>query len=556
MERKDCTVGAYLLIRLKQIGVDHLFGVPGDFVLAFFNQVLKSDIQYVGTWNELNAAYAADGYARLKGIGAFATTYAVGDLSALNGVAGAFAERVPVVAITGAPATAHFRTRPLLHHTLGDYHIPRRIYEHVTVASTHLSDGETAPAEIDRVLTACLVRQQPVYVSLPTDVVRMPCAAPEPFVLPAPTPSDPEALREALDEAVAMLDGASRPVLVGDVELIRYRLQAEFAHLLERTGLPYATMMLGKTVLDESHPQFIGLYHGEGSRAYVRRRVETADCVLTLGAPMTDFNTGGFTVRLDGAKTIRADIRTVKIRHHSYADVCLKDFILGLAGRLSRRDPALLDVRRASEGCVHRRTAGHGVEPGRPLTVRRLFDRASHFLCCNTVAIAEAGVALFSAAETLMPEGTTFLGQMFYGSIGYTVGATVGACLAAPGRRVVLFVGDGAFQVTGQELSTIIRNRLKPVIFLLNNDGYTIERVICDRPYKDIQPWKYHRLVEVFGAGLAFDVRTEGELEEALRQAEAADSVVFIEVHTGRLDCFESLKRAGAGMARANQLAE
>jgi indolepyruvate decarboxylase len=549
-------VGEYLLTRLKQVGVDHLFGVPGDFVLAFLNQVLQSDIRYVGMCNELNAAYAADGYARLRGVGAFATTYAVGDLSALNGVAGAFAERVPVVAITGSPSTAHFRTRPLLHHTLGDYQLPQRIYEHVTVASTHLGDGETAPAEIDRVLAACLVHQQPVYISLPTDVVRMRCAAPGPFVLPAPAPSDPAALREAVDEAVTMLEGASRPVILGDVELIRFRLQAELAQLLERTGLPYATMMLGKTVLDETHPQFIGLYQGDLSRAYVRRRVETADCVLTLGALMTDFNTGGFTVRLDGAKTISANIRAVKVRHHSYADVDLKDFILGLAGRLSRRDPARLDVRRASEGCVHRRTAGYGVEPGRPLTVRRLFDRASHFLCCDTVVIAEAGVALFSAAETLMPEGTTFLGQMFYASIGYTVGATVGACLAAPGRRVALFVGDGAFQATCQDLSTVIRNRLKPVIFLLNNDGYTIERVFCDRPYNDIQPWKYHRLVDVFGTGLAFDVRTEGELEDALRQAAAADSVVFIEAHTDRLDCPESLKHMGATIARANQLDE
>jgi indolepyruvate decarboxylase len=549
-------VGEYLLIRLKQLGVDHLFGVPGDFVLAFFNQVLQSDIRYIGMCNELNAAYAADGYARLKGIGAFTTTYAVGELSALNGVAGAFAERVPVVAITGSPTTAHFRTRPLLHHTLGDYQIPRRIYEHVTVASTHLRDGETAPGEIDRVLTACLMHQQPVYISLPTDIVRLRCAAPKPFVLPEPAPSDPAALREAIDEAVTMLEPASRPVVIGDVELIRFRLQAEFAHLLKRTGLPYATMALGKTLLDENHPQFIGLYQGDRSRPYVRRRVETADCVLTLGALMTDFNTGGFTVRLDGAKTISANIRTVRIRHHSYADVNLKDFILSLAERLKGRDVARLDIQRASEGCVHRRAADYDVAPGRPLTVRRFFDRASHFLCCDTVAIAETGVALFSAAETLMPEGTTFLAQMFYASIGYTVGATVGACLAAPGRRVVLFVGDGAFQVTGQDLSTIIRYGLKPVIFHLNNDGYTIERVICDRAYNDLQPWKYQRLVDVFGTGLAFDVRTEGELEEALRQAAAADTVVFIEVHTDRLDCLESLKRAGATMARTNQLAE
>jgi indolepyruvate decarboxylase len=552
----SCTVGEYLLTRLKQTGVDHLFGVPGDFVLGLFNQVLRSGVQYVGMCNELNAAYAADGYARLKGIGAFATTYAVGDLSALNGVAGAFAERVPVVAITGAPSTAHFRTRPLLHHTLGDYQIPRRIYEHVTVASTHLSDGETAPAEIDRVLTACLEHQRPVYISLPTDVALMRCAAPEPFVLPEPAPSERAALREALDEAVAMLDGASRPIIVGDLELIRFRLQADFAHLLERSRLPYATMMLGKTILDENHPQFIGLYQGELSRPYVRERVETADCVLTLGALMTDLNTGGFTVRLDGAKTIGANIRGVKIRHHHYADVYLKDFILGLAGRLSRRDTAQLDVRRASEGCVHRRTNRYDVEPNRRLTVGHLFDRVSHFLRRDTVAIAETGAALFSAAETLMPKGATFLGQMFYASIGYTVGATVGACLAAPGRRVVLFVGDGAFQMTCQDLSTIIRNHLKPVIFLLNNDGYTTERVICDRPYNDIQPWKYHRLVDVFGTGLAFDVSTEGELEAALDQAAAADSVVFIEVHTDRLDSSPSLKRVGAAVARAHQFEE
>ena len=556
MERKACTVGEYLLIRLKQLGVDHLFGVPGDFVLAFFNQVLKSDVRYVGTCNELNAAYAADGYARLRGLGAFATTYAVGELSALNGVAGAFAERVPVVAITGSPSTAHFRTRPLLHHTLGDYVIPRRIYEHVTVASTHLGDGETAPAEIDRVLAACLMHQQPVYISLPTDVVRMRCAAPGPFAPPEPAPSDPGALREAVEEAVSMLERASRPVIVGDVELIRFRLQPEFAHLVERTGFPFVTLMLGKTVLDENHPQFIGLYQGDRSRAYVRQRVDAAECILAVGALMTDFNTGGFTTRFDEVKTIRANIRTVKIRHHFYADVALKDFILSLAERLSRRDPAGPDIQRASEGCVHRRTAPYAAEPGRPLTVRRFFDRASRFLARDAVVIAETGVCLFSAAETHMPEGMTFIGQTFYGSIGYTVGATLGACLAAPGRRVVLVVGDGSFQVTCQDLSTIMRHGLRPVIFLLNNDGYTIERVICDRPYNDIQPWKYHRLVDVFGTGMAFDVRTEGELEEALRQAEGADSVVFIEAHTDRLDCSESLKRAGATMARTNQLDE
>jgi indolepyruvate decarboxylase len=154
----------------------------------------------------------------------------------------------------------------------------------------------------------------------------------------------------------------------------------------------------------------------------------------------------------------------------------------------------------------------------------------------------------------LMPEGAAFIGQTFYGSIGYTVGATLGAGMAAQDRQAVLFVGDGSFQVTCQDLSTMIRHRLKPVIFLLNNDGYTIERVIVDRPYNDIQPWRYHKLVEVFGGGLGLDVRTEGELEDALGKVAAADSLVFIEIHTGRLDCPESLRTAGRAMAKANQL--
>jgi len=548
------TIAEYLLTRLKEIGVDHLFGVPGDFVLGFLNQVLKSDIQFVGTCNELNAAYAADGYARIRGIGAFSTTYGVGELSGINGVAGAFAERVPVVVITGSPATIHFRTRPLLHHTLGDYQIPLRIFENVTVASTQLVSGDTAPAEIDRVLSACLALQQPVYISLPSDVVMMKCNRPDAFIFPTPAPSDQDALAEAVKESLAMLEKAQKPVVIGDVELIRFTLQKEFAGFLEKTGFPYVTMMLGKTVLSEFHPQFIGLFEGDRSRDYVRDRVDSADCILQLGALLSDLNTGGFTTNLDPFKTISANIRSVKIKHHCYENVRLQDLILALTEKLSRRNPATLEIQRATDGCVHRHTELYRPDGAKQLTVKRFFDRMSHFIGRNSIVIAETGVSLFSAAEMLMPEGTTFIGQAFYGSIGYTVGATLGATMAAPNRPVVLFVGDGSFQVTCQELSTMIRNQLKPVIFLINNDGYTIERVICDRSYNDIQSWKYHQLTDVFGGGLGFDVRTEGELEDALVKAAQADGLVFIEIHTGRWDCPDSLRSAGRSMAKTNQL--
>jgi indolepyruvate decarboxylase len=554
MTSSEITVAQYLLFRLKEIGVDHLFGVPGDFVLGFFNQVLKSDLMYVGTCNELNAAYAADGYARIRGIGAFASTYGVGELSAINGVAGAFAERVPVVVITGSPATINFRTRPLLHHTLGDYQIPLRIYEKITAASTELVSAESAPAEIDRVLSACLSHQQPVYISLPSDMVMMKCNPPNAFLFPTPGPSDHAALGEAITEAVKMLNKAQKPVVIGDVELIRFRLQKEFAGFLDKTGFPYVTMMLGKTVLSEHHPQFIGLFEGDRSRDYVRNRVESADCILQLGALMTDLNTGGFTTNLDDSKTISANIRSVKIRHHYYENVYLHDFILGLTKKLPRRDPATLEIQCAADSCIHRYTEPYRPEAPKPLTIKRFFDRMSHFIEDNSIVIAETGVSLFSAAEMLMPEGATFIGQTFYGSIGYTVGATLGAGMAAPERHAVLFVGDGSFQVTCQDISTMIRNRLKPLIFLINNEGYTIERVICDRAYNNIQSWQYHKLVDVFGGGLGLDVRTEGELEDALGKAVKANGLVFIEIHTGRLDCPEALRSAGRSMAKANQL--
>ncbi len=543
------TVSDYLLVRLKEIGVDHAFGVPGDFVLGFLNHLLRSEVTWVGTCNELNAAYAADGYARIRGIGAVVTTFGVGELSAVNGIAGAFAERIPVVMVVGSPATAHFANRPLLHHTLGDYQIPLRIFEKITVAACQLASPLSAPAEIDRVLTACLVHQRPVYVSLPADIAQQECARPAPFVFPLAKPSHGAALREAVLAAVGVLALAQRPLVIAGVELVRGRMQSEFAAFLAATGFDYVTMMMGKTVLSERHPRYLGLFEGDRSCEAVRREVAESDCVLELGAWLTDFSTGGFTTHLTDARTISAGRHAVRVHQAQYQEVGLRDFMAGLAAELQPRGRPV-------------RTPGHAPEalltsPGTattPLTVQRFFDRAGQFLADGVIVLAETGVSLFSAAELPMPDGATFIGQTFYGSIGYTLGATLGAATAARERRVVLFIGDGAFQVTCQELSTLIRQHLKPIIFLLNNDGYTIERVICDHSYNDLQPWKYHALVDAFGGGLAFDVRTEGELEVALERAAEADVLVLIEVHTDRLDCTPALRSAGQAMAATNDL--
>jgi len=187
----------------------------------------------------------------------------------------------------------------------------------------------------------------------------------------------------------------------------------------------------------------------------VKERVESADCVLELGVFLTDFNTGGFTMKLDQRKVIRATINTVYIANHCYKDIFLKDFLNGLAQKLKKRDPASLDIHPAVEGCVHRRTLDWKPQGDKKLTVQRIFDRVSHFIPENSIVIAETGQSMFSVAETLLPKKTTFVGQIFYGSIGYTVGAAVGCAVADRERPVMLFIGDGSFQMTAQDLSTI-----------------------------------------------------------------------------------------------------
>jgi len=326
-------------------------------------------------------------------------------------------------------------------------------------------------------------------------------------------------------------------------------------HLLEKTGYPYATMMMGKCVLNEDHPQFIGMYIGHRSRDYVIQRVESADCILQLGVFLSDFNSGGFTAKLDAKKSIRVSAEKVEISHRTYLNVTIGDFLEALIGKLRHRDPATMDIHSALNSCLHRRTKEYHATDAK-LTVQRLFDRIAHVIPENSIVVADTGTALFSAAETLMPKGTTFMGQLFYGSIGYSVPAALGASRGDPNRPVVLLVGDGSFQVTGQELSSFIRHKAPITTFLLNNDGYTIERLIQDGEYNDIQPWKYHMLPKTLGStdnNSGFRCETEQQLEQALQQFNPkGGSGQLFEVILDRMDGSAVMKKAAEGMRKEN----
>lgn len=540
MEHADTmTVGQYLVRRLEQVGLKHIFGVPGDYVLRFFDLLEASSIDLIVTCNELNAGYAADAYARLNGVGGVCVTYGVGGFSVFNAVAGAYAERVPLIVISGGPQILKKPSRVLLHHTIGDMNLQYKIYEHIMAAAVILQDPVQAPDQIDQTIAACLRSRLPVYIEIPMDMVAKSCRAAGPFEVDISNPSDPEALSEAVAEAVQMLSVAKNPAILAGVEVARLGLCQELEQFINFTRYPFASTILGKSVLSERHPQFLGVYFGGLGPEEVKKSIEDADVLLCLGALMTDVNLGIGTARHDHSRMIVANSDKVGIKHHIYPEVALGDFIKGLqAGLPKGREEQVASGH-------HSLTASPDFTPAasQKITLKRFFQRINRFLDKNNLIISDAGNStLLGAAELLLPDGVTFIAQAFYVSIGYSLPATLGAKLAAPNFRPITFVGDGAFQMTVQELSTIIRHGLNPIIFLMNNDGYAIERVFHDGPYNDLQMWQYRRFPEVFGGGWACEVKTEGELESALNHALShPQELAFIEVRLDRFDYWESL---------------
>jgi indolepyruvate decarboxylase len=309
-------IGDYLIERLCQLGVGHVFGVPGDYVLGFYDSLQKSSLQIVNTCDEQGAGFAADAYARVRGLGVVCVTYCVGGLKVANTTAQAYAEKSPVVVISGAPGMREREKNPLLHHKVREFNTQKCVFEQLTAASTVLDDPQTALQEIDRVLHAAVRYKRPVYIELPRDMVHAPGM---PHHKPADLheSSDPVALRASLAEAAAMINRAKQPVILADVEVHRFGLQKELLRLIEKTNIPAAATIMGKSVIGENYPFYLGVYEGAMGRAEVRRYVEQSDCLLMLGVFMTDINMGVFTARLNPACCISATSEKLSIGHHN-----------------------------------------------------------------------------------------------------------------------------------------------------------------------------------------------------------------------------------------------
>lgn len=502
----EITLGRYLFERLKQVDTNTIFGLPGDFNLSLLDKIYEvPGMRWAGNANELNAAYAADGYARVKGMAALVTTFGVGELSALNGIAGSYAEHVGVLHIVGVPSISSQAKQLLLHHTLGngDFTVFHRMSANISETTAMITDINSAPAEIDRCIRTTYVSQRPVYLGLPANLVDLNVPA---SLLDTPIDlslkaNDAEAEQEVVEDVLALIKAAKNPVILADACCSRHDVKDETRKLIDITQFPSFVTPMGKGSIDEQNPRFGGVYVGTLSSPEVKEAVESADLILSVGALLSDFNTGSFSYSYKTKNIVEFHSDYIKIRNATFPGVQMKFALQKLLAKVGDVAKDYKPVQVPARTPENAATAD-----STPLKQQWIWNQVGKFLQEGDVVITETGTSAFGINQSHFPNKTYGISQVLWGSIGFTTGATLGAAFAAeeidPKKRVILFIGDGSLQLTVQEISTMVRWGLKPYLFVLNNDGYTIERLIHGEKaqYNDIQPWKNLDLLPTFGA--------------------------------------------------------
>ena len=528
-------IGEYLIKAIRKTGTRHVFGIQGDYVLNFYTQLCKSPIKVINTCSEQGAGFAADAYARMTGFGVVCVTYGVGGLSLANSTAQAFAERSPVLIISGAPGISERQHEALLHHKVRSFETQLNVFREMTAAQAVLKEAESAAVEIDRVIYSINRTKKPGYIELPRDMVQAEIG--ESRVLQSePSFVDQSVIDEAIHEAMDMLAAAKRPIIMAGLEVHRFGLQEPLLKFLERSGVPFVTGILGKSVVSEKHPQFVGVYVGGMSPDNVREAVEEADCVIAIGLLITDLATGIFTHHIDPGRLILLALDDLSIRHHSYPGLGMKTFLESMIAAMPQAKPTVQSLNKYE-------IPSFVPIADKVITMERLIMYIDTFLSNDTVVIAEAGDALFAALDLHVHDKSEFLSPAYYASLGFAVPASIGVQFAAPNRRPLVLVGDGSFQMSGMELSITARYGLSPIVIILNNGGYGTFRPMMDGDFNDIQPWQYADIVKIIGAGQGYIVSTEKELVDAFESAKKnSSSPTIIDVRLDKHDCSARLK--------------
>lgn len=550
------TISEYILKRLEQLNVTSIFGVPGDFNMPFLDFIEDHPtIKWIGNCNELNAAYAADGYARVKehSIGVVVTTFGVGELSAINGIAGAFSEMVPVLHIVGVPSTTQLKNKPMLHHTLGNgrFDAYTKAAEQITIAQAMIMNKTHAAAEIDRILTECITQARPVYLTLPMDLTteKIPAKRLKVELSRTPPPNDADVENYVLDEIMELVDDAKQDIVVlVDACAVRHDMRQEVNDLLAKTQFPVYATPMGKTAVNEEHERYGGIYIGSITHPSIKERVENAKLILSIGALKSDFNTGMFTYHIPATHTIELHSDHTLVRHAKFPGIGMKLLLPKLTERLSKYKEG------ASRIPLPRYKLDVPEESDDKISHAYFWPRVGKFFRKQDVIVAETGTSNFGVLDVPMPDQSIFVSQILYGSIGWATASTLGAALAARDKclgRTILFTGDGSMQLTVQEISTMTHHKLTPIIFVLNNKGYNIERHLhgLNRKYNDIVDWKWTSLLTTLGdiegkMSNSYTVRSKSELNKLLDDNEfaSAQKIQLVEVIMDKYDTPRALQ--------------
>jgi indolepyruvate decarboxylase len=551
------TVGSYLAARLSQIGLKHHFAVAGDFNLVLLDQLLTNkNLQQIYCSNELNCGYSAEGYARAQGAAAAVVTFSVGALSAFNAIAGAYAENLPVILVSGAPNTNDRATEHVLHHTLGthDFLYQLEIAKKITCAAVSITSAVDAPDQIDYAIRTALRERKPAYIDIACNIAAAPCSAPGPIsAVTNEEPSDRETLEAAVAAAADFLRGKQKPVLLIGSKLRAAGAEKQAIALADALGCSVAVMAAAKSFFPEDHPQFVGIYWGEISAPGAREIVDWSDSVVCIGAIFNDYSTVGWTAVPSGPGVLTADLKRVHLEGYDFGQIHLRDFLSALARKVEKRDATMIEYARIRS----ERPPENPAKPDAKLMRAEVVRQIRPLITADTAVIAETGDSWFNGMALKLPGGARFEIEMQWGSIGWSVPATFGYAMGAPSRRVIALIGDGSFQLTAQEVAQMIRQKLPVIIFLINNHGYTIEVEIHDGPYNNIKNWDYAGLIAAFnaedGRGRGLRATNGAELAEAIKAALAnRDGPTLIECVIDRDDCTSDLISWGRLVAAAN----
>jgi indolepyruvate decarboxylase len=530
---KAVSVADYIVERLAAEGIDRCFGVAGDYAFPICNAVDGSaKMKWIGCSNELNASYAADGYARIRGAAMLTTTYGVGELSAINGVMGAKSERSLVFHVVGMPSYQNQRVHKIAHHTLGDGVFGNFVALSASAACCHaVINPENCVVEMERVIAEARRNNQPAYIAVPSDYALTPVASAD--VKPIVPRSNEAALQKAMAMIAERVNTAKSVVAFPAFTVSRLGLQKQAQQAIEALGCPFVTTLMEKCLIDEGHPQFAGMYVGAVSEPKTRQIVEGADVVLDLGGVnLNDITTAAYSGRLDLSRFITIGLEDVRMGDEVVANVRLADVL----SELAKLKPSSAPYRGKPQGL-----APVNGNPSDKITMAALYPRYAAFLRSGDTVVLETGSSSLGVTPTIFPDGVRVQAQVLWGSIGWATPAAFGVALADPSRRTILITGEGSHQLTANDIGAMGRFGANVIVFVLNNSGYLIERALEENPnwtYNDLAPWNYAELPKALGCTDWFTARvtTLGELDAAMKSARASKSGAYIEIMGGKMD--------------------